>query len=85
MLHKLDNGVELTAGVSYEPLFKDEADCALSRNVMTDDKVDAVPLVEIIMGMPSLVWMQAPLQKGGSVSRMAICSIPFYAGNEGNR
>ena len=67
LLHKLDNGVELTAEVSrMEPLFKDEADYAAFKERHDRDKVRRVPLSNYHGGC--LPWCGCRLyyNKGGS-------------------
>ena len=85
MLHKLDNGVELTAEVSrMEPLFKDEADYAAFKERHDRDKVRRVPLSNYHGDAFLGVDAGSTTTKVALVSKDGDLLYSFYAGNEGN-
>ena len=85
LLHKLDNGVELTAEVSrMEPLFKDEADYAAFKERHDRDKVRRVPLSNYHGDAFLGVDAGSTTTKVALVSKDGDLLYSFYAGNEGN-
>ena len=85
LLHKLENGVELTAEVSrMEPLFRDEADYAAFKERHDRDKVRRVPLSNYHGDAFLGVDAGSTTTKVALVSKDGDLLYSFYAGNEGN-